>query len=77
MDQNTPMAYDPNAWNRPLVATDEMLSFGDTVRVRPSPATEAKGLAGRMGVIRGETTPSVTCPGRKMPSARGSAGQPE
>ena len=38
------------------------LSFGDNVRVRDAPATEAIGLAGRVGQIYGETRPSVTQP---------------
>jgi hypothetical protein len=36
------------------------ISFGDKVRVRPSPETEAHGLAGLCGQVYGETTPSVT-----------------
>lgn len=34
--------------------------FGDNVRVRPSPETEARGVAGLVGQVYGETTPSVT-----------------
>ena len=36
------------------------LGFGDKVRVRTVPATEALGVAGRIGQIYGETTPSIT-----------------
>ena len=35
-------------------------SFCDNVRIRRSPETEAAGIAGRVGQIYGETTPSVT-----------------
>jgi hypothetical protein len=34
------------------------ISFGDNVRVLPSPATEAAGVAGRVGNVFGETMPS-------------------
>lgn len=37
-----------------------MISFGDNVRVRVVAATEAAGIAGLVGQVRGETTPSVT-----------------
>lgn len=36
------------------------ITFGDNVRVRPSPETEARGVAGLLGQVYGETTPSVT-----------------
>lgn len=36
------------------------LSFGDNVRVRPTPETSALGLAGANGQIYGVTTPSET-----------------
>jgi hypothetical protein len=35
-------------------------SFGDNVRVRSTPETEALGVAGRIGQVWGQTTPSVT-----------------
>jgi len=38
----------------------KQLSFGDNVRVRSAPDTDALGLAGERGKIYGETTPSVT-----------------
>ena len=41
--------------------TDNLLiSFGDRVRVRSTPVTEEEGLAGLVGQVYGETTPSVT-----------------
>ena len=36
------------------------ITFGDNVRVRSSPETEARGVAGLVGQVYGETTPSVT-----------------
>jgi hypothetical protein len=36
------------------------ITFGDNVRVRRSPETEARGVAGLRGQVYGETTPSVT-----------------
>ena len=36
------------------------LSFGDNVRVRPTPDTTGAGLAGQTGQIYGVTTPSIT-----------------
>ncbi len=36
------------------------LSFGDNVRVRSTPDTETLGVAGQVGQVYGETTPSVT-----------------
>ena len=36
------------------------IRFGDNVRVRSTPDTDALGLAGRVGQVYGETTPSVT-----------------
>ena len=35
-------------------------AFGDKVRIRHSPETESKGLAGLVGNVYGQTTPSVT-----------------
>jgi hypothetical protein len=35
-------------------------SFGDNVRMRSTPETEALGVAGRIGQVWGQTTPSVT-----------------
>jgi hypothetical protein len=35
-------------------------SFGDNVRIRSTPETELRGLAGRLGSVSGFTTPSVT-----------------
>lgn len=37
-----------------------LISFGDRVRVRQTPATRAAGVAGLVGEVYGETTPSVT-----------------
>ncbi len=39
---------------------DQSISFGDHVRVRSTPLTEVRGLAGLDGNVHGETTPSVT-----------------
>jgi hypothetical protein len=36
------------------------ISFGDKVRVRSTPLTEARGVAGLIGQVYGVTTPSVT-----------------
>ena len=36
------------------------ISFGDNVRVRRDPATDALGLGGLIGQVYGETTPSVS-----------------
>lgn len=36
------------------------ISFGDNVKVVTNPQTSEKGLAGRIGAVFGETTPSVT-----------------
>ena len=36
------------------------ITFGDTVRVRTSDVTVEAGLAGLVGIVHGETTPSVT-----------------
>ena len=36
------------------------ITFGDNVRVRASAETEARGVAGLLGQVYGETTPSVT-----------------
>ena len=38
----------------------KQFDFGDNVRVRTTPATEASGVAGRIGHVAGFTTPSVT-----------------
>src|SRR5687767_413951 len=35
-------------------------SFGDNVRIRPSVETESRGVAGLVGQVYGQTTPSVT-----------------
>ena len=43
------------ALGEPVEAT-----FGDNVRVRATPETEAAGVAGLSGQVFGETTPSVT-----------------
>jgi hypothetical protein len=45
-----------------LPSGSESLGFGDNVRVRYAPSTEAIGIAGHVGQIYGETTPSVTNP---------------
>lgn len=39
---------------------DQRISFGDNVRIRDTPATQAAGVAGLTGPVHGETTPSVT-----------------
>jgi hypothetical protein len=36
------------------------ISFGDNVRIQSTPLTQALGLAGALGNVHGETTPSVT-----------------
>ena len=36
------------------------MGFGDKVRVRLTPVTEEKGLAGLVGMVCGQTTPSIT-----------------
>jgi hypothetical protein len=36
------------------------ISFGDNVRVASTPLTDSLGLAGLLGQVYGETTPSVT-----------------
>jgi len=36
------------------------IEFGDNVRIGRSPITEAAGVAGLVGQVYGETTPSVT-----------------
>lgn len=36
------------------------IGFGDNVRVRITPVTEERGIAGVRGNVQGETTPSVT-----------------
>lgn len=42
------------------MADSTPISFGDRARVRPTPATQAAGVAGLVGDVYGETTPSVT-----------------
>src|SRR5258705_13033768 len=37
-----------------------IMTFGDKVRVRTSPDAEVRGVAGVLGQVYGETTPSVT-----------------
>ena len=37
-----------------------MISFGDNVRVRETPATKAAGIAGRAGNVHGVTKPSLS-----------------
>lgn len=39
---------------------DESIGFADRVRIRETPLTAEKGLAGRVGVIHGWTVPSST-----------------
>jgi hypothetical protein len=39
---------------------EKTISFGDDVRVRATPATQAAGVAGLIGSVAGETTPSAT-----------------
>ncbi|MFQ3593596.1 MAG: hypothetical protein SNJ82_10500 [Gemmataceae bacterium] len=36
------------------------ITFGDNVRLRSTPETEALGVAGQVGQVYGETTPSIT-----------------
>jgi hypothetical protein len=38
----------------------EPVSLFDRVRILPTAATETIGVAGRIGIVHGETTPSVT-----------------
>ena len=40
--------------------TNPRITFGDKVRVRTTPVTEALGVAGQIGIVCGETKPSVT-----------------
>ena len=40
--------------------SDAQPGFGDNVRIRVTPETEAAGVAGLRGQVYGETTPSVT-----------------
>jgi hypothetical protein len=42
------------------MSTDTPISFGDNVRVRPTPLTESLGLADMVGQVYGWTTPSET-----------------
>ncbi len=37
-----------------------LITFGDNVRVRATAETEARGVAGLVGQVYGETTPSIT-----------------
>lgn len=39
---------------------NQTITFGDNVRVRRSPETEALGVVGLCGQVYGETTPSLT-----------------
>jgi hypothetical protein len=39
---------------------DSAITFGDNVRIRSTPDTEAVGIAGLLGQVYGHTTPSVT-----------------
>jgi hypothetical protein len=39
---------------------DELISFGDNVRIKDIPVTQKAGVAGLTGSVRGVTTPSVT-----------------
>ena len=36
------------------------ISFGDTVRIKTNPVTQGLGLAEKIGVVYGQTTPSAT-----------------
>jgi hypothetical protein len=45
---------------RSLAERAVSISFGDNVRVLETPLTATLGLAGRVGQVYGETTPSVT-----------------
>lgn len=36
------------------------ISFGDTVRIKNNPLTQSLGLAEKIGVVYGQTTPSAT-----------------
>jgi hypothetical protein len=40
--------------------SSENITFGDNVRLRVTPETDALGVAGQVGQVRGVTTPSVT-----------------
>ena len=40
--------------------SDQIITFGDNVRVRDTIATRTAGVAGLTGSVYGETTPSVT-----------------
>jgi hypothetical protein len=42
------------------ISSEIEISFGDRVRLRQSPETEAAGIAGHVAEVRGITTPSVT-----------------
>jgi hypothetical protein len=42
------------------VAKNPTISFGDNVRVRSTPETRERGIAGLRGQVYGETTPSTT-----------------
>jgi hypothetical protein len=42
------------------MSSGKPVSFGDKVRVRATPETKAKGIAGLVGLVYGETTPTVT-----------------
>jgi hypothetical protein len=36
------------------------VTFGDNARILETPATSGRGLAGRVGTVHGQTTPSIT-----------------
>ncbi len=42
------------------MGSERVISFGDHVRVRVTPCTTENGLAGLVGQVYGETTPSMT-----------------
>jgi hypothetical protein len=42
------------------MSTESTISFGDNARVRATPLTRELGLAGMVGQVYGETTPSIT-----------------
>jgi hypothetical protein len=41
---------------------EALIQFGDRVRILPDASTEARGLAGKVGTVYGQTTPSATNP---------------
>ena len=42
------------------MVNDPLVSFGDRVRIRSTPLTQNLNLAALVGMVQGETTPSVT-----------------